>query len=75
MCGKYPEKAREMWVYWAIMVSKFRRCSRRGWQLYYTAFCQHATSLESTDFSRINQGPYKTRFLAYEGRASSAIAS
>ena len=68
VCSKYPEKAREMWAYQAMMISEFRRCGGRGWRLYDTAFRQHATSLESTDFSRINQGLYATTFLAYGGK-------
>lgn len=68
VCSKYPEKAREMWAYQATMISEFRRCGGRGWRLYDSAFRQHATSLETTDFSRINQGLYTTTFLAYGGK-------
>ena len=68
VCNKYPEKAREMWAYQALMISEFRRCGGRGWQLYDTAFRQHAASLELTDFSKINQGLYATTFLAYGGK-------
>ena len=68
VCSKYPEKAREMWAYQATMISEFRRCGGRGWRLYDTAFRQHAASLESTDFSKINQGLYTTTFLSYGGK-------
>ena len=36
--------------------------------LYDSAFRQHMSSLESTDFIRINQGLYSTMVLAYRGK-------
>ena len=33
-----------------------------------TAFHQHISSLESSDFSKINQGLYSTTFLVYGGK-------
>ena len=74
VCSKHPEKARELWAYQAWMISEFRRCGGRGWRLYDMAFRQHATSLESTDFSKINQGMYATTFLAYGGRGQSCLS-
>ena len=68
ICSKYPEKARELWAYQATIISEFRRCGGGGWRLYDSAFRQHISSLESTDFSRINQGLYSTTFLAYGGK-------
>ena len=68
VCSKHPEKARELWAYQALMISEFRRCGGRGWRLYDTAFRQHAASLESMDFGKINQGLYATTFLAYGGK-------
>ena len=68
VCSKHPEKMRELWAYQALMISEFRRCGGRGWRLYDTAFRQHAASLESMDFSKINQGLYATTFLAYGGK-------
>ena len=57
ICSKYPlQKAQEF------------RCRGRGWLFYDLAFRQHISSLESTDFSKINQGLYTTTFLAYGGR-------
>jgi len=50
------------------MISEHRKCGGRGWLLYDTAFRQQITSLETTDFSRINQSLYSTTFLAYGGR-------
>ena len=68
ICNKYPEKARELWAYQATLIGEHRRCGGRGWLLYDSAFRQHVSSLESTDFSRINQGLYSTTFLAYRGK-------
>ena len=68
VCSKYAEKAREMRAYKALMTSEFRQCGGRGWRPHETEFCQQATSLESTDFGRINQGLYTTRFLAHGGK-------
>ena len=66
--SKYPHKARELWAYQALMVSEQRRCGGRGWLLYDSGFRQQITSLEATDFSKINQSLYSTTFLAYGGR-------
>ena len=68
ICSKYPEKARELWAYQATMISDFGRSRGEGWWLYNTAFRQHISSLESTDFSKINQGLYSTTFLAHGGK-------
>ena len=67
VCRKHPEKMRELWAYQALMISEFCGCGGRGWQLYDTAFRQHAASLEFVDFSKINQGLYATTFLALRG--------
>ena len=68
--SKYPQKAKELWAYQAMMVSEQRRCGGRGWLLYDSAFRQQISSLEATDFSKINQSLYSTTFLAYGGRSS-----
>ena len=65
--SKFPDKARELWAYQATMISEFWRCEGGGWRHYGTAFRQHISSLESSDFSKINQGLYSTMFLAYGG--------
>ncbi len=65
---QYPHKARELWAYQALMIAEHRKCGGRGWLLYDAAFRQQITSLEGTDFSRVNQGLYATTFLAYGGR-------
>lgn len=66
--SRYPQKCRELWAYQAMMISEHRKCGGRGWLLYDSAFRQQIASLESTDFSKINQGLYSTTFLAYGGR-------
>ena len=68
VASKFPDKARELWAYQATMISEFRRCGGGGWRLYDAAFRQHISSLESADFSKINQGLYSTTFLAYGGK-------
>ena len=68
ICSKYPQKARELWAYQAMMISEHRKCGGRGWLLYDGAFRQQIASLETTNFARINQGLYSTTFLAYGGR-------
>ena len=44
---KYPQKAKELWAYQAIMISEARRCGGRGWSLYDAAFQQQIFSYES----------------------------
>ncbi len=68
VCQMYPQKARELWAYQAMMVSEHRKCGGRGWLLYDSAFRQQITSLKEVDFSKINQSLYSTTFLAYGGR-------
>ena len=71
--SKYPQKARELWAYQATMIAEHRKCGGRGWLLYDMAFRQQITSLEATDFSRINQSLYSTTFLAYGGRGQFCV--
>ena len=68
ICDKYPQKARELWAYQAMMIAENRRCGGRGWLLYDTAFRQQVWSIEKTDFSQLNQALYSTTFLAYGGK-------
>ena len=68
VCERYPNKARELWAYQALIVSEHRRCGGRGWLLYDSAFRQQVRSLEDTDFSQVNQALYSTTFLAYGGK-------
>jgi len=68
MATQYPHKVHELWAYQALMIAEHRKCGGRGWMLYDAAFRQQITSLEGTDFSRVNQGLYATTFLAYGGR-------
>ena len=68
VCERYPNKARELWAYQALIVSEHRRCGERGWLLYDSAFRQQVRSLEDTDFSQVNQALYSTTFLAYGGK-------
>ena len=68
ICSKYPNKARELWAYQAMMVAEHRRCGGRGWLLYDSTFRQQRTSLEEADFSQLNQAIYTTTFLAYGGK-------
>ena len=35
---KYPQKAKELWAYQAIMISEARRCGGRGWSLMMLPF-------------------------------------
>ena len=68
VCHTHPHKACELWAYQALMISEHRKCCRRGWLLYDSAFCQQIISLKTVDFSRVNQCLYSTTFLAYGGR-------
>ncbi len=68
VCAKYPQKARELWAYQALMLAEYRKCGGRGWHLYDSAFRQQITNLETVDFSKVNQGLYATTFLAYGGK-------
>ena len=68
VCEAHPEKVKEMWAYQAMMISEARRCGRRGWLLYDSAFRQQVVSLESANFGQLNQALYATTFLAYGGR-------
>ena len=68
VCAKYPQKARELWAYQALMLAEYRKCGGRGWLLYDSAFLQQITDLEAVDFSKVNQGLYATTFLAYGGK-------
>lgn len=69
--SKYPEKMRELWAYQALMIGEQRRCGGRGWLLYDAAFRQQITSLETADFSQLNQSLYLTTFVAYGGKGQS----
>ena len=73
ICSRYPHKGKELWAYQATMIAEHRKCGGRGWLLYDTAFRQQITSLEATDFSRINQSLYSTTFLAYRGRGQFCV--
>lgn len=66
--SRYPEKSRELLAYQAMLIGEHRRCGGRGWLLYDTAFRQQIVSLETTDFSKLNQSLYATTFLAYGGK-------
>ncbi len=48
--SRYPEKAKDLLAYQALMISEQRRCGRRGWLLYDAAFRQQITSLETADW-------------------------
>ena len=67
ICSKYPEKSREMWAYQATLISEANQCGGNGWHLYDAALRQQISSIEKTDFSKINQSLYFTTFLAYGG--------
>lgn len=62
------KKAWELRAYQTTLIGEHRRCGGRGWMLYDSAFRQHISSLESTDFIRINQRLCATTFLAYRGK-------
>ena len=62
--SKYPEKTKELLAYQATIIAEARRCGSRGWGLVMV-------SLESADFSKINQSLYSTKFLAYGSKARS----
>lgn len=66
--SQYPEKAKELWAYQAMIIGEARRCGGRGWALYDSAFRQRVSSLTEVDFSKLNQALYSTTFLAYGGR-------
>ena len=68
LSSRYPKKARELWAYQATIISEQRRCGGRGWHLYDAMFRQQISSIESMDFSKLNQGLYATTFLAYGGK-------
>lgn len=68
VCSKHPKKARELWAYQAMIISEHRRCGGRGWLLYDSAFRQQISSLDTVDFSKINQSLYATTFLAHSSR-------
>ena len=55
------------------MIAEHRKCGGRGWLLYDCAFCQQISSLESADFSKVNQSLYTTTFLAYGGRGQFCV--
>ena len=69
--SKYPEKAKDLLAYQALMIGEHRRCGGRGWLLYDAAFRQQITSLEGADFARLNQSLYLTTFVAYGGKGRS----
>ena len=50
------------------MITETRRCGGCGWWLYDTTFRQQLTSLETADFSKLNDPLYATTFLAYGTR-------
>ncbi len=56
------------WAYQSMMIAEHRKCGERGWYLYDSTFRQQITSLETVDFSRVNQSLYLTTFLAYASR-------
>jgi hypothetical protein len=66
--SRYPEKMKDLLAYQALMIAEHRRCGGRGWLLYDSAFRQQISSLETADFSRINQSLYLTTFVAYGGK-------
>jgi len=65
LCTRYPDKAKQLWAYQALMITETRRCGGRGWRLYDTTFRQQLTSLETADFAKLNDSLYATTFLAY----------
>ena len=67
-CCNHLEKAEHLWEYQAITITEVRWCAGQSWLLDYTLFCQQITSLESTDFSKINQYLYSTMLLPYSNR-------
>ena len=64
LCTKYPEKFRELLAYQALIVGEAQR-GGRGWIMYDIAFRQQITSIEETDFAKINQSLYSTTCMAY----------
>lgn len=52
ICSKYPQKARELWAYQAMMIAEHRKCGGRGWLLYDRAFRQQIISLERAELTR-----------------------
>ena len=67
----YPEKARELLAYQALLVAEHRRCGGKGWLLYDAAFCQQISNIQEADFSKLNQSLYLTTFVAYGGKGRS----
>ena len=61
-----------MGIYQALMIAEHRKCGGRGWLLYDSAFRQQIVSLETTDFSRLNQSLYLTNFWHLAVGVSSA---
>ena len=51
----YPEKARELLAYQALLVAEHRRCGGKGWLLYDAAFRQQISNIQEADFSKLNQ--------------------
>ena len=70
--SKYPEKARELWVYQATIIEEVKRCGGSGWHLYDAAFRQQVSSIEKADFSKINQSLTPPLSWLTEVEASSA---
>ena len=65
VCSKYPQKAQELFAYQANMVNEARRCGGKGWLLYDATFRQQISSIEATDFSRLNPSLYSSTIVAF----------
>ena len=62
ICSKWPEKKMQLFAYQEMILREARR-GGKGWLMYDSAFRQQITSLDTFDFSTINQSLYSTTCL------------
>ena len=69
--SEYPEKAKDLWAYQAMMVTAAKRFGGDGWRTYDSSFRQRLPSLEVAEFGKLDHAIYTTTFLAggVSGRA------
>ena len=72
ICSKWPEKNRQLFAYQEMILSEARR-GGKGWLMYDSAFRQQITSLDTFDFSTINQSLYSTTCLQFGNKVKACV--
>lgn len=63
---KYPNKARDLWAYMALILREARRCGGNGWRDYDSMFRQQASSAVDLEWGKLNSSLYAVTFLAQQ---------